>query len=79
MLIRLSIDFEHAGRRWWENGGRELWEAILEPGERDAVLDEALARSWLAQAAAIEGWRDGPDHAPHPVTARPVDDDADVQ
>lgn len=78
MLIRLSIDFEHEGRRWWDHGGRELWAGILESGEDDVVLDEALARSWLAQAEAIEGWDDGPDYAPHPVTARPVDDDGDV-
>lgn len=79
MLIRIAIDYEHPHRRWWDNGGQDLWDAILEsPGANDVVLDESLARSWLAQAEAIEGWHDGPDYAPHPLTARPVDVDEDV-
>ena len=79
MLLRLAIDFEHPGRRWWEGGGQELWDAILEtPGESSVVLDEALARSWVAQAEGIEGWNDGPDYAPHPVTVQTVDEDVDL-
>lgn len=79
MLVRLAIDYEHPSRLWWESGGQELWDAILEsPDDKDAVLDQALADSWLAQASAIEGWNDGPDYAPHPVVSHPVDEDEDV-
>lgn len=79
MLVRLAIDYEHPGRRWWESGGRDLWEAVLEsPDGKDVVLDEALAASWLAQAATIEGWDDGPDYAPHPIVLHTVDEDEDV-
>ncbi len=79
MLMRLAIDFEHPGRDWWENGGQELWDAILEsPGSPDVVLDEALARSWVDQAAAIAGWDAGPDYAPHPISLQAVDEDADL-
>jgi hypothetical protein len=79
MLVRLAIDYEHPGRRWWDSGGQDLWDAILEsPDAVDVVLDEALAESWLAQAAAIDGWADGPDYAPHPVTRHAVDEDGDV-
>ncbi len=79
MLVRLAIDYEHESRRWWEAGGQELWEAILEsPDAKDVVLDEALADSWWAQAAALEGWNDGPDYAPHPLVRHTVDEDEDV-
>jgi len=79
MLVRLAIDYEHQSRRWWENGGQDLWDAILEsPGSNDVVLDEALAASWLAQAGEIEGWSDGHEYAPHPVPLHTVDGDEDV-
>jgi len=79
MLVRIAIDYEHPGRRWWESGGQELWDALLEsPGANDVIVDESLAQSWVKQAAAIEGWHEGPDYAPHPLTVQPVDGDADV-
>jgi len=79
VLVRLAIDYEHAGRRWWEGGGQDLWDALLEsPGDKDVVVDEAVAHSWVAQAEAIEGWNDGPEYAPHPVVVQGIDADADV-
>jgi len=79
MLVRLAIDYEHESRRWWDNGGQDLWEAILESeGAKDVILDQALADSWLAQAGTIEGWSDGHEYAPHPVTIHTVDEDVDV-
>ena len=79
MLLRLAIDYEHPGRRWWESGGQELWDAILEsPGATDVVLDRGLAESWVEQASGIDGWSDGPEYAPHPVTVTPVDADEDL-
>jgi hypothetical protein len=79
VLVRLAIDYEHPGRRWWEGGGQDLWDGLLEsPGDKDVVVDEALARSWVAQAEAIEGWNDGPEYAPHPVVVQSMDEDADV-
>ncbi len=79
MLVRLAIDFENPARRWWENGGRDLWESVSEGFEQnDIVVDESIAASWLAQAEKIEGWNDGPEYAPHPVLTKPVDDDEDV-
>jgi hypothetical protein len=78
-LVRIAIDYEHESRRWWESGGQDLWDAVLEsPGSNDVVLDGSLAESWLSQARAIEGWDDGPEYAPHPLTLQPVDEDADV-
>ena len=48
-MIRLSIDFEHSSRTWWDQGGQELWEGISAGFEENAVvLDEDLAKSWLA-------------------------------
>lgn len=74
MLVRLAIDFENPARRWWEGGGRDLWEGIAEaPDAPSVVVDEALADSWLAEAAQIPGWDDGPEYAPHPVARREFD------
>lgn len=78
-MVRLAIDFENPCREWWENGGRELWDGLLEGfEENDVVLDESLAQSVLARAAAIPGWNDGPEYAPHPLIVKPVDEDEDV-
>ena len=78
-LVRLSIDFENTARHWWDSGGRELWESLLdEPDAGNVVVDEAIARSWLAQAAGIAGWDEGPEFAPHPVRPSDVADDEDV-
>lgn len=75
-MVKLAIDFENPGREWWENGGRDLWEAILEGFDNNAVVVEAaLADSWLAQAARIPGWEGGPDFSPHPVCLKPLDED----
>jgi len=75
-LVRLRIDFEHDSRVWWESGGQDLWEGAAEEFEQSAVvLERSLALSWLAEAARIPGWADGPEHAPHPVRMEPVDPD----
>ena len=79
MLVRLAIDFENAARSWWDGGGRDLWESIVEGFDNnDVVLEESLARSWLEEAARLPGWGDGPDYAPHPIVLRDVDEDEDV-
>lgn len=79
MAVRLSIDYEHPSRRWWESGGQDLWDAILEsPDGKDVILDEALADSWLAQAAALDGWDAGPEYAPHPIVRQTVDEEEDL-
>lgn len=80
-MIRLSVDFEHPSKTWWDAGGRELWEGIT--GESDGhavVVDDGLAESWLAQARTIDGWDAGPDYAPHPIQASEVEpDDGDLE
>lgn len=75
-MVRLVIDFENTVSEWWESGGRELWEGILEGFDNHSVLvDESIADSWMATAAQIPGWHDGPEHAPHPVRIQAVDED----
>jgi hypothetical protein len=77
-MTRLSIDFECPAPGWWDKGGRELWASITEGFDGSSVvLDDDLARSWLASAATIAGWDEGPDYAPHPVSAAPVAEDED--
>jgi hypothetical protein len=72
-MVRLSVDFECPARDWWKNGGQELWEAITEGFDGSKVIvDDDLAASWLAEAAAVSGWADGPSYAPHPIRAEPV-------
>jgi hypothetical protein len=75
-MVKLSIDFEHASRTWWEAGGQSLWESIVEElGASSVVLDDDIAHSWLAQAQQIPGWSAGPEFAPHPIAARSLSDD----
>ena len=75
-MVRLAVDFEHPSRSWGENGGQELWDGITEGFDGSSVvLDEHMAESWLTAARAVEGWKGGPDYAPHPITVAPVDED----
>ena len=79
MFVRLAIDFENPAREWWDNGGRDLWEGLIEAFDNnDVVVEESIAKSWLAEAEKISGWSDGPDYAPHPVLLKPVDEDEEV-
>lgn len=75
-MTRLSIDFEHADRTWWEAGGEALWEALgVGSGEASIVLDDDIAASWLREAARLEGWANGPEHAPHPIATSALSED----
>jgi len=74
-MLRLSVDFEHTSRTWWDAGGRELWEGITEGFDGNSVvLDDDLAASWLEGARRIPGWDDGPEYAPHPISVATVDE-----
>ena len=78
MFVRLAIDYENSSKLWWQSGGRELWESIAEaPDAPSIVVDESIADSWLAQAAQLPGWFDGPEYAPHPISKSPLDPDED--
>ena len=75
-LLRLSVDFEFPSRTWWESGGQELWDGLVEAFDGSSVLaDEGLVGSWLSQARAIPGWDEGHEYAPHPIAVSPVDAD----
>ena len=79
-MVRLAIDFEFASRVWWENGGQKLWDGIAEGFDGSAVVvDDDLAASWMAMAREIDGWDDGPDYAPHPITIRPLAEDEEFE
>jgi hypothetical protein len=74
-MVRLSIDFEHTSRTWWENGGQELWDGITEDFDGSSVvLDDSLAESWLAEAAKVSGWDEGTEYSPHPIGRSDVDE-----
>ena len=75
-MVKLAIDFEHASRRWWESGGQSPWDGILDGfGGSSVVPDDHVASSWITEASRIPGWTDGPEYAPHPVRAAPVDEE----
>jgi hypothetical protein len=79
MLVRLAIDFENPSRKWWDGGGRALWETLLEDFDSSSVVvEESIARSWLAEAARIPGWDGGQEYAPHPILLKTIDEDEDV-
>jgi hypothetical protein len=78
-MVKLTIDFENPGETWWKEGGRDLWQSLLEGFEESAVvLDQSIAESWLAEAARIPGWDDGPEYAPHPVRIVQVSEDEEA-
>ena len=75
-LVRLSVDFEHTDRTWWESGGQELWDGITEGFDGSSVvLDDDLAASWLQEAQRLPGWGGGPEYAPHPIAVSAVQED----
>ncbi len=78
MFVKLAIDYENPARLWWRTGGLELWEGVAEAADASHVIVEtSIAESWLAEAARLPGWDDGPEYAPHPVTRSEVDPDED--
>lgn len=78
-MIRIAIDFENESPTWWEGGGRDLWDSLLEGFDNnDVVMDESIADSVLKQAAAIPGWDGGPEHAPHPLCLKSIDEDEEL-
>ncbi len=78
-MVRLAIDFENNSPQWWDSGGRDLWESLLEGFEDNAVvLEESIAQSVLAEAAKLPGWDGGPDYAPHPLCVKPIDEDEEL-
>ena len=75
-MVRLAVDFEHSSRTWWESGGQDLWDGITEGFDgSQVVVDDDLAESWLGAARTIEGWNDGPEYAPHPITRSTLAED----
>ncbi len=76
-MVRLAIDFECPAPEWWEGGGRDLWESLVEGFDNnDVLLDESLAESILAQCAQIPGWQGGGnEYSPHPICVKPIDED----
>ena len=78
-MLRLAVDFENPSSTWWESGGRDLWEALLEGFDNnDVLLERPLAESWIAQASTLPGWSGGPEWAPHPICVKPIDEDEEV-
>jgi nuclear transport factor 2 (NTF2) superfamily protein len=78
-VVRLAIDFENDCQEWWESGGRDLWECLLEGfDDHDVILEESIAESVLAEAAKLPGWDDGPDYAPHPLCVKAIDEDEEL-
>jgi len=78
-MVRLAIDFENSSEQWWENGGRELWESLLEGFDNnDVILSEDIAESVIREAAKIPGWEGGPEYAPHPLCTKDVAEDEEL-
>jgi hypothetical protein len=78
-MVRLAVDFENPGRLWWESGGRDLWEGLLEGFDTSSVVvDRSIADSWLAEAGRLPGWDGGPEWAPHPICIKSIDEDEEI-
>ncbi len=78
-MVRLAIDFESPSPKWWDGGGRDLWDAILEGFDNNSVVvDRGIAESWLAEAAKLPGWNDGSEYSPHPIRIDEINEDEDL-
>jgi hypothetical protein len=78
-MVRLAIDFENPSPEWWDSGGRDLWDALLEGFDNnDALVDRSIADSWLAEAAKLPGWHGGPEFSPHPICIKEIDEDEEL-
>jgi hypothetical protein len=78
-MVRLAIDFENTSQTWWDEGGRDLWEGMLEGFDNNSVLlERSIAESWLAEAAKLPGWEGGPEYSPHPIRIVDVDEDEEL-
>lgn len=47
-MVKLSVDFEHVSRTWWEAGGQDLWEGLMErPAGKACFMWSAISmRRW---------------------------------
>ncbi|GAH73826.1 unnamed protein product [marine sediment metagenome] len=78
-MVKLAIDFENPSPKWWDGGGLDLWEAILEGFDNNSVVvDRGIADSWLAEAAKLPGWDGGSEYSPHPICIKEIDEDEDL-
>ena len=78
-MVKLAIDFENTSRTWWDEGGRDLWEGMLEGFDNNSVLlERSIAESWVAEAAKLPGWEGGADYSPHPIRIVEVDEDEEL-
>jgi len=78
-MVRLAIDFENPSPEWWEGGGRDLWDALMEGFDNnDALVDRSIADWWLAVAAKVAGWGGGPEFSPHPICVKEIDEDEEL-
>lgn len=77
-FVRISVDYENNAVRWWDAGGRELWEKWAGEDDSDSdsdalILEEHMLQYFLEDAERIEGWSDGPNHARTPVVINDLD------
>ena len=77
-MIRITIDFECPAEEWWENGGRELWESLIEGFDKagiSKVLEQHFdidPQRYVPAVMLALGYRaDGP---MFPKTRRAMDD-----
>ncbi len=78
-MIRIAIDFECSAEQWWDSGGRDLWESLVEGFDNNSVLlDPSIADSVMQQASALPGWDSGHVHAPHPLRLETINEDEEL-
>lgn len=64
----LSIDYENNAEKWWDSGGRDLWESFAGDAYSDNIfLSESDINLFLKMASKIPGWNEGPAYAKNPV------------
>jgi hypothetical protein len=67
MNYRITIDYENNAEKWWDGGGRELWEAFSGGKFRtEKITGVKEMMDFLIEVEKIPGWNTGPDHAKYP-------------
>ncbi len=84
--VIVSTDYENNSEEWWDNARRAIRKKnelstkaerlFLDLCQRESVVTDRLtAHELFAWGATLDGWDDGPEHAPYPLVVCESDGD----
>ena len=64
----LLVDHENNAEKWWDNGGRDLWDETTGREYANEITVPTIdAIKFFELAGTVQGWHDGDAHAKFPV------------